>query len=186
MDVCFIARASDIAAVGSNIGRKAGRQAGRRHYLRRVRVREGECPPHEITMATPVRPATASCPACFHVLLAWRLLTSQTSLSTITQKSSLSCRLPFFFTLSSSVLKIRLFWSRAILTHVPVRQNDRFQRNAVNHRPRDTQGPYLDPSQKGLQPSSRDSFFRKGVSVNVYEYMSDICKYIRLMIETLQ
>lgn len=29
MDVCFIAGASDIAAVGSNIGRKAGRQ----HYL---------------------------------------------------------------------------------------------------------------------------------------------------------
>lgn len=27
MDVCFIAGASDIAVVGSNIGRKAGRQA---------------------------------------------------------------------------------------------------------------------------------------------------------------
>lgn len=34
MNVCFIAGASDIAAVGSNIGRKAGRQ----HYL----LSEGE------------------------------------------------------------------------------------------------------------------------------------------------
>lgn len=34
MDVCFIAGASDIVAVGSNIGRKAGRQ----HYL----LSEGE------------------------------------------------------------------------------------------------------------------------------------------------
>ena len=66
-------------------------------------MREGECPPHRITMATPVRPATASCPACFHVLLAWRLLTSQTPLSTITYKTS-SFFFHFFFSLSSSSL----------------------------------------------------------------------------------
>lgn len=65
------------------------RQAG--SIIFSVRVREGECPPHEITMATPTRPATASCPACFHVLLAWRLLTSQ-SPQAKNDNSRLSCR----------------------------------------------------------------------------------------------
>lgn len=83
------------------------RQAGRRHYLLRVRVREGECPPHRITMATPVRPATASCPACFHVLPAWRLLTSQTPLSTITYKTSSS----FFHFFSSSLFTKKSVYS---------------------------------------------------------------------------
>lgn len=83
------------------------RQAGRRHYLLRVRVREGECPPHQITMATPVRPATASCPACFHVLPAWRLLTSQTPLSTITYKTSSS----FFHFFSSSLFTKKSVYS---------------------------------------------------------------------------
>lgn len=58
-------------------------------------------------MATPVRPATASCPACFHVLPAWRLLTSQTPLSTITYKTSSS----FFHFFSSSLLTKKSVYS---------------------------------------------------------------------------
>lgn len=46
-----------------NIGGKAGWQAWWHYHL--VRVREGKCPPYQVSMATPARPATASCPACF-------------------------------------------------------------------------------------------------------------------------
>jgi len=42
-------------------------------------------------MATPTRPATASCPACFHVLLAWRLPTSQSPRAK-NDNPRLSCR----------------------------------------------------------------------------------------------
>ena len=79
---------SRLSVVG-NIGRKAGR-----HY-HLVRVREGEFPPHEVSMATPTRPATASCPACFHVLPTWRRLTSQTL-----QPTTITRLYPWFFVLS--------------------------------------------------------------------------------------
>lgn len=153
MDVCFIARASDIAAVGSNIGRKAGRQAGRRHYLLRVRVREGECPPHRITMATPVRPATASCPACFHVLLAWRLLTSQTPLSTITYKTSSFFHLFFhFFSLSSSKKK-SVYSGQMRFRPSSLWQSFREKRGEASSQ--DTEGrSYIDANQSSLQSSS--------------------------------
>lgn len=175
MDVCFIARASDIAAVGSNIGRKAGRQAGRRHYLLRVRVREGECPPHRITMATPVRPATASCPACFHVLLAWRLLTSQTPLSTITYKTSSFFHLFFhFFSLSSSK-KNPFIPVKCDSDLVPY--DNRFERNAARHRLRTQK---VDPISMRTNrvcnlPPPRD-----------YIYISTGCRYTRINIEYLE
>jgi hypothetical protein len=89
----LISRRLVATSVERQAGRQGGRQAGRQagSIIFSVRVREGECPPHEITMATPTRPATASCPACFHVLLAWRLLTSQ-SPQAKNDNPRLSCR----------------------------------------------------------------------------------------------
>lgn len=162
--------------VATSVERQAGRQAGRRHYLLRVRVREGECPPHRITMATPVRPATASCPACFHVLLAWRLLTSQTPLSTITYKTSSFFHLFFhFFSLSSSKKK-SVYSGQMRFRPSSLWQSFREKRGEASSQ--DTEGrSYLDANQSSLQSSS---------SARLYIYISTGCRYTRINIEYLE
>lgn len=153
MDVCFIARASDIAAVGSNIGRKASRQAGRQAALSSPSEGErGRMPSPSDHHGNPCtsRHGVVSCVLPCPASMATANLPNSSVDDNLQDFLLLPLLLPLFLSLSSSLLKKNPF--------IPVKCDSDLvpydNRLKETRRLRIHARSYLDANKSSLQSSS--------------------------------